>query len=259
MLQWRIFGHILHIAEYCKMCNITEAVTGETVLSDQLRLGREGTGLTQVEAATRLGLSQPYLSQLERGQRAVTSSLARAAAKLYRLPPTALPVPTEPPKRGAERDKLARQLAALGYPGYSHLRPGPPVNPALVVLEALSEDNLDARVTEALPWVLVQYPELDWDWLVSHAKLRNLQNRLGFLVEVAGELAEGRPDRSAAAARLKEVELELERARLAAETTLGREAMPPAERAWLRENRPPHARRWNVLASLTAEQLPYAR
>jgi len=234
-------------------------MTRKAVLSDQLRLGRERAGLTQVEAAARLGLSQPYLSQLERGRRAVTSSVARAAARLYRLPATALPVPPEPPQGRAEPDRLARQLAALGYPGYSHLRPSPAVNPALVVLEALSEDNLDARVTEALPWVLVQYPELDWAWLVSHAKLRNLQNRLGFLVEVAGELAAGRPDRSAAAARLKKVELELERARLAAETTLGREAMPAAERSWLRVNRPPQAERWNVLASLTAEQLPYAQ
>jgi len=247
---------MLHnIAKYA----ILQAMKRETVLSDRLRPGRERSGLTQVEAAARLGLSQPYLSQLERGQRAVTSSVARAAAKLYRLPATALPVPLEPPKGRTKRDKLARQLAALGYPGYSHLRPGPPVNPALVVLEALSEDNLDARVTEALPWVLVQYPELEWKWLVSHAKLRNLQNRLGFLVAVAGDLAEDHPDRSAAAARLKEVERELERARLAAETTLGREAMPAAERAWLRENRPPQAKRWNVLASLTAEQLPYAQ
>ena len=228
------------------------------MLFDQLRLGRVRAGLTQVEAAARLGLSQPYLSQLEHGRRAVTSSVARAAAKLYRLPATALPVPPEPPKGRTKRDTLARQLAALGYPGYSHLRPSPPVNPALVVLEALSEDNLDARVTEALPWVLVQYPTLNWDWLVSHAKLRNLQNRLGFLVGVAGDLAEGRPDRSAAAARLEEVERELERARLAAETTLSREAMPPAEREWLRANRPLQARRWNILASLTPQQLPYA-
>lgn len=226
---------------------------------DQLRLGRVRAGLTQVEAAARMGLSQPYLSQLERDRRAVTASVARAAAKLYRLSPTALPVPQQPPKGGADRGKLARRLAALGYPGYSHLRPSPRVNPALVALEALSEDNLDARVTEALPWVLMQYPELDWDWLVSHAKLRNLQNRLGFLVGVARDLAEGRPDRSAAAARLAEVERELDRARLAAETTLSREAMPPAERAWLRVHRPPQARRWNVLASLTPQQLPYAQ
>lgn len=227
--------------------------------SDQLRLGRVTAGMTQAEAAARLGLSQPYLSLLEGGQRRVTESVSRAASKLFRLPPTALAVPTTPPKGVADRDMLARQLAGLGYPGYGHLRPSRSLNPALVVFGALSQDNLDARVTEALPWVLMQYPELDWDWLVSHAKLRNLQNRLGFLVAVARTLAEGRPDGSAAAARLAEVERELDRARLAAETTLGREAMPSAERAWLRANRPRHARHWNVLASLTPEQLPYAR
>jgi hypothetical protein len=155
-------------------------------------------------------------------------------------------------------DRLARQLATLGYPGYSHLRPSPPVNPARLVLDAVSQDNLDARVTEALPWVLLQFQDLDWDWLGSHTKLRNLQNRLGFLVGLAAELAERRTERSATGARLREVEQQFERARLVAETTLGREAMPPAERAWLRANRSPRARHWNVLTSLTAERLPHA-
>jgi transcriptional regulator with XRE-family HTH domain len=226
--------------------------------SNQLRLGRLSAERTQVQAAARLGVSQPYLSQLENGRRPVTARLARAAARLYRLPPTVLPVSTEALNVRTDTDRFARQLAALGYPGYSHLRPSPPVNPARVVAEALSEENLDARVTEALPWVLLQYAELDWDWLVSHAKLRNVQNRLGFLVGVSGELAQSRPERAAAAVRLKEAERDLERARLAAETTLSRETMPQAERAWLRANRPPLARHWNVLSSLSSEQLPYA-
>jgi transcriptional regulator with XRE-family HTH domain len=226
--------------------------------SNQLRLGRLEAELTQVAAAARLGVSQPYLSQLESGRRPVTARLARAAARLYRLPPTVLPVATGEPNVKTDTDGFARQLAALGYPGYGHLRPSPPVNPARVVAEALSEDNLDARVTEALPWVLLQYAELDWGWLVAHAKLRNVQNRLGFLVGVSRELAESRPERAVAAARLKEVERNLERARLAAETTLGREAMPKAEREWLRVNRTPLARHWSVLTSLSSEQLPYA-
>jgi hypothetical protein len=166
-------------------------------------------------------------------------------------------LPDEPP-RGVGRDKLVGELAALGYPGYGHLRAGPRVNPALTVLKALSEDNLDARVTEALPWVLVRYPELDWEWLLMQAKLRNVQNRLGFLVGMARELAERRADLYTAAAQLAEVERELDRSRLAADTTLGREAMPQTEREWLRKNRPAAAARWNVLTSLTADELPYA-
>jgi hypothetical protein len=108
-----------------------------------------------------------------------------------------------------------------------------------------------------MPWVLERYPELDWKGLVAHAKLRNAQNRLGFFVTVARELAEGRSN-AEASAKLKEVEGELERSRLAAETTLGRDSMPEAEKRWLRENRPPQAKRWNVLSSLTASELPYA-
>jgi hypothetical protein len=167
-------------------------------------------------------------------------------------------VPSKPPRAPAGVDRLTRQLAALGYPGYSHLRPGPSVNPARLVLDAVSRDNLDARVTEALPWVLKQYADLDWDWLVLNTKLRDFQNRLGFLVGLAAEMAERRAEQPVGVTRLREVERQLERARLAAETTLGREAMPAAERVWLRANRPPRARHWNVLTSLTAEQLPYA-
>jgi transcriptional regulator with XRE-family HTH domain len=226
--------------------------------ASQFRSGRAKAGLTQAEAAARLGLSQPYLSQLERGRRRVPERVARAAARLYKLPPTALPVPPKPPEKKAVRDRLPHELAALSYPGYEHLRRSAPVNPASVVLEALSQDDLDARVTEALPWVLARYPELDWDWLLSHAKLRNLQNRLGFLVSVARSLAERGSDFSAAVPRLRKVEQELELARLVADTTLGREAMPAAEKEWLRANRPPEAQRWNVLTNMTAERLPYA-
>jgi transcriptional regulator with XRE-family HTH domain len=225
---------------------------------EQLKQGRLAATLTQVEAAERLGLSQPYLSQLETGSRAVTPGVARAAAKLYRLPPTSLTPPPEPPETRDASERLPRQLAALGYPGYSHLRKSPLANPAVVVLEALSEESLDGRVTEALPWVLEQYPELDWKWLVANAKLRNVQNRLGFLVTVALKLAERRLNKPAVE-KLNRVEDELESARLAAETTLGREAMPPAEREWLREHRSPEARHWNVLAGLKLQELPYAR
>lgn len=214
-------------------------------------------GLTQVEAASRLSLSQPYVSQLECGRRRLTARVALAMKRLYGLPATSLPLPPEPSRRGAG-ERLPAQLAALGYPGYAYVQASPPLNPAVVLLEALSQDDLDARVTEALPWVLMRYPDLNWDWLTAHAKLRNLQNRLGFLVSVARELAEVRPDGSEAAKRLSEVERDLERSRLAAETTLGRESMPPAERTWLRTNRPANAERWNVLTSLTPRDLPYA-
>jgi transcriptional regulator with XRE-family HTH domain len=222
----------------------------------QLKEGRKAAGLTQVQAAVRLGVSQPYLSQLERGRRAVPARLAAAAARLYRLPPTAAPLPDRL-ARVPSAATLPRLLAALGYPGYAHLPKRGLVNPAGVVLDALVQRDLDGRVAEALPWVLLRYPDLDWAWLASQAKSKNVQNRLGFLVALTRELAENGPH-NAAARKLTEAERELEPARLAAETTLGRESMPPAEKAWLRRHRSHSARHWNVLSGLRARSLPYA-
>lgn len=224
----------------------------------QLKTGRLKAGLTQIRAAAALGVSQPYLSQMEMGQRPVTPELARSATSLYRLPATALPMP-EPPCEGETVDAahLARQLAGLGYPGFAHLRPRK-TNPAAVVLEALLQKDLETRLAEALPWVLLRYPDLDWPWLVRHAKLEDAQNRLGFLVSVAKSLSVGRPDLETAFTRLSAVEQQLERARLAREDTLCRESMPMAERRWLKENRSPIAQHWNLLTGLTAEHLSYA-
>jgi transcriptional regulator with XRE-family HTH domain len=66
----------------------------------QWKTGREKAGLTQVVAARALDVSQPYLSQLETGLRVAGADLARKAAKLYELPPTALPLPEPLHARG---------------------------------------------------------------------------------------------------------------------------------------------------------------
>jgi hypothetical protein len=109
--------------------------------------------------------------------------------------------------------------------------------------------------------VLLTYPDLDldWAWLVCHAKLRDLQNRLGFLVAVAENLAAQQPELGYAFDKLFAIEQQLERARLAREDTLCRESMPKAERRWLKTHRSSLARHWNLLTGLTADQLSYAR
>ena len=118
--------------------------------------------------------------------------------------------------------------------------------------------DLETRLAEALPWVLLTYPDLDWAWLISQAKLRDAQNRLGFLVAVAKVLAASRPELQPAVAQLVVVEQQLERARLVREDTLCRDSMPAAERRWLETNRSPLARHWNLLTGLAADQLAYA-
>jgi transcriptional regulator with XRE-family HTH domain len=139
---------------------------------EQLKAGRLETALTQVQAAARLGVSQPYLSQLEKGERPITAELARSAATLYRLPPTALPIPESVGQRvPVNSDTLARQLAGLGYPGFAHLRHAK-ANPAGVLLEALLQEDLEVRLAEALPWVVLTYPDMDWPRTASALSLR---------------------------------------------------------------------------------------
>jgi hypothetical protein len=89
-------------------------------------------------------------------------------------------------------------------------------------------------------------------------KLKDIQNRLGFLVGLTRQLAASRGGFRHALEPLLQAETRLERPRLAREDTLCRESMPPAERRWLASNRSPLARHWNLLTGLTIEQLPYA-
>jgi transcriptional regulator with XRE-family HTH domain len=224
----------------------------------QWTVGREKTGLTQVAAASSLNVSQPYLSQLETGLRTASDHLARKAARLYKLPPTALPLPEPFAPRPGRPDDLQNQLASLGYPGFEHVRARQTSNPAEVVLSAVVKHDLDTRLVEALPWVLKSYTDLNWAWLRDRTKLQNAQNRLGYLVHLATETACVLPQHGPAVKVLSGWENELEEARLASEGTLCRDSMPEPERTWLRENRPPAAAHWGLLTSITPEQLPYA-
>lgn len=225
--------------------------------TQDLRHGRKAARLSQTEAANKLGVSQPYLSLLEQGQRAVPPRLARKAATLYRLSPTTLPF-TSSQKR-VSSELLAKAVAALGYPGFAHLRSHMRRNPAQVLSSALSQDNLETRVTESLPWVVWQYAGgLDWNLLVGYAKQHDLQNRLGFVTAFARQVAEVRGDTNRASL-LKSREDELDHARLAREDTLCHASLSQPERGWLREHRPAEARHWNLLTDLKPEHVEYAR
>ena len=121
--------------------------------AEQWTAGRNKSGLTQVAAARSLNVSQPYLSQLETGLRMASAQLARKAARLYKLPPTALPLPEPFGPQPVRPDDLQNQLASLGYPGFEHVRARQTSNPAEVVLSAVVQRDLDTRLVEALPWV----------------------------------------------------------------------------------------------------------
>lgn len=225
---------------------------------EQLREARKQKGWNQQQAAQRLGVSQTYLSLLEKGQRRVPEKLAVKAVRVYGLSEARLPVTSSLDQASVADDgKLAAELAALGYPGLSHLKfRGRKKNPAELLLSALGKDNLDSRLVEALPWVVLKYPDLNWQWLSQAARVNDLQNRLGYVTSVARRLAELRGE-SEKAALLATEESALDRSRLAREDTLCHESLTKAEKLWLRKNRPPEARRWRLLTDLTPEQLDH--
>lgn len=222
-----------------------------------LQKGRERKGWTQEQSALKLGLSQPYISLLEKGTRRVPEKLARKAATLFGLSPVKLPIETVGHRVQARNDDaLSSDLAALGYPGLSYLKSRRKRNPAEVVLSALMNENLDARLAEALPWVLEKHSDLDWEWLVRAAKVNDLQNKLGFVTNVARRLAE-KLDKPETVSLLREKESVLEKSRLAREDTLCHDSLTQSERRWLQSNRSDEAKHWNLLTDLSPEHLSH--
>ena len=225
-----------------------------------LKTARSDAGWTQSRLAERLGVTQAYLSLMESGGRRVPPQLARRMVRLLHLPPTALPLETASiSKRLTTNTWVEAQLARLGYPGYAYRdRPGAVHNPAEVLLAGLSLDELDPRLAEALPWLLLRYEDPDEGQLADRAKLRNLQNRLGFTVALARQVAERNPDFRSRVAALTRFEESLEPSRLAREETFGQARASGRLRAWLKAERSETARHWNLLSDLKVEHLPYA-
>ncbi len=205
-------------------------------MAANLQLWRKRNQLTQVDAASLLGVSQPYLSLLEKGERPVTTELR-----------SRLKVALQPGQKEVTDERFRAQLSALQYPGFVHLPPSRiKPSPDALLLVTASQPNLDARVVEALPWLIRRYAsEMDFPWLVRQAKLKDLQNRLGFLLQVSG----------AQTPALLCALQQLERARLLEESTLCWDSMPHATREWIRSNRAPAAEHWNLLTTLSVASL----
>lgn len=213
---------------------------------EQLKKARMERGWSQQEAAARLGVSQAYLSLLESGRRNATP-LAHRLMRVYDLPPTVLPI--QEVRENVTPDLLARELASLGYPGFAHLRGrARKANPAEFLLTALGQQNLEARVAEGLPWLVLRYPDMPLDWLVREARARTLQNRLGFVVTL-GRRAGRRDD-------LQSLEETLADSRLEKEDSFCKE-LNQAERRWLREHSSEEAKQWHLLSDLSPDALRY--
>jgi transcriptional regulator with XRE-family HTH domain len=225
----------------------------------ELRAARLEKGWGQTAVAARLGVTQPYVNMLEKGKRRLTPKLARKLALVYGFSPAELPVSEtfRPPK--ADAQWLGESLAKLGYPGFAYLRSHvAKKNPGEVLLTALAQKSLEARLAEALPWLPLQYWQMDSSWLVEQARKLNLQNRLGFVVSLARQVAERNPQDDHRTHALRELEQRLDESRLANEDAFYRPPRTDGEREWLLQNRTQEAQHWNLLTDLRPEHLQYA-
>jgi transcriptional regulator with XRE-family HTH domain len=234
----------------------------------EFKTWRKKAGKTQADAARAAGVRQPFVCAVEKGLRPVTPKLKNW---LYSVYPEALTT-TSPPlaappmhahwhsandsKAPAYSELLKEHLGNLGYPGFAYLArvPSKKVDPLAVLLDALNTEDLDQRVTEALPWVLAHQRDLDWKKLTDEVRLRNLQNRLGFLLEVTVEATKRLHFRDAT------VQLEpwlnwLREARLYKEDTLCKKSLTQVERRRLHRSRPKAARFWRLLTDLNAKEV----
>jgi hypothetical protein len=208
--------------------------------------------MSQVEASAALGVSQTLLSLMETGERTITEAVALKAVTLLGVVPEELPLSLNTRRSD---DELAADLGMLGYPGYA-FHTARPRNPAEVLLDALDRSDLDARLVEALPWLPLRYPNMNWNWLTSETKLRNRQNRLGFVVSLAAIVAKRRAECDVVR-RLSSVLKMLEEARLAKNDTLCQESWPLAQRRFAHKSRTRLAAHWNLDTRLKEDDLAH--
>ena len=214
-----------------------------------------GRNLSQGALARALGVTQAYVSQLESGARPVSRQLVERLGALPDLPGTVIPAAHEAID-DADAD-LAADAGALGYPAFAAAAARRPRNPAAVIVSILARQQVAPSVMAAVPWLLLAHAEIDAALLVAQVRLRNLQNRLGFLTDLAIELAGGSFRLDAAHLdKLRSLRADLESSRLANEGTLAR-VLTSTERQFFEEHRSAAARHWHLLTGLTAAQLPY--
>ena len=225
----------------------------------EFKLARKQKNLTQEAVARLLGVSQAYVALLERGKRSFPNALARKAVTRLQMNPLALPLDGQ--NRSLSAELFAKQLASLGYPGFASMRSAWKRNPAQLLLDALSQEDLEPRLTEALPWLLMNYASMsnaNRDWMLTQARVRNLTNRLGFVatltMQVLARKGETTSDRYTS---LTHLVASLKESRLEKEDTLCQK-LSMSEKEWLKETRPEEAAFWRLLTDWRPEHLQYA-
>lgn len=155
------------------------------------------------------------------------------------------------------RLSLEKGLGALRYPGFAYMNTDHPhVEPEDVLFSALVRPDFEARVAEALPWLVYNYADhMDWDSLTKALVKRGRQNRLGFVVELANELAANRQDvmREEFLHRLM---VKLQQKKLDKEMTLCMDSVLEFAK---KRRRSKEASHWNIWSTLNLSDLQHVQ
>jgi len=155
---------------------------------------------------------------------------------------------------------VADAIAALGYPRlrnlFTEMEAEYHHDPAIVLVAALACNNLDPRTIEALPWLALRFPDMDWQWIVRESKSRKTQNRLGFTVTLALRIGAASRTDDELLQRLSAIEEQLFEIRLDKEDTFCQKLLA-GEKETLREARPREAGLWNLLTDVAADDISY--
>jgi hypothetical protein len=155
------------------------------------------------------------------------------------------------------QDWMYDELAAFGYPCFAPHGGGTPTyTPASFLAHVLDLPEVEPRVVDGLPWLVYAFPLMEWDWLIEEMRLRGRQNRLGFLVDLAIELAETLGE-TARVKRLQPQRDLLNLIKLDEDETPCNEQMTEGMRTLRRDRRSTTAAHWNLACDTELKHLHY--
>jgi hypothetical protein len=157
----------------------------------------------------------------------------------------------------SDQDWMYDELANLGYPCFAHYRKGPAsYTPGRFLAHVLDLADVEPRIVEALPWLVYAFPLMEWAWLIEEMRRRGRQNRLGFLVDLAIELAEALGEADRVHQLLPQRDL-LNMFKLDHEDTLCRLYRTEGMLNRRRDRRSATAARWNIVSDMYLKDLHY--
>ena len=233
----------------------------KSTLATNLKAFRLRAGFTQSDLARKAGTLQPRVAVMESAQDSTLPRLEWLARVAKALGVTVSTLLAEEATAAAKSfsslpedgENLAAHLKVLGAPLTGSERKNRSFSPEAVVLGVLRVVP-SSRMVECLPGLLSRQP-MDYEKLLRLARERGLVNRLGFVVEVAADLADKESNRTKAS-RLHSLSRKLwsKRDKEAEEFLMSEAPEDPEFRNWLKKKTPLPGKKWGVYGAYSLKR-----